>query len=942
MGYYAPSAEEVFRYAFRLDERNRSLTDRFGWSILLVNDGSDTCREFLQEYCVDLCFRTADRIRFVFFSGLPKEEIEGLLGRMSQGQGPASRGMLRGILDLLKGDRGRFRRYDYEEEPWRSLRPEPFVPLRRVEDIQKQLDLECELHTAMPGAGIALQFAQRLGIGRHVPCVLIFTDVGRLRVDIVPIKAMAPSEVYSHLRTWIDAFYELNQQKIDRWRKVEQDIESLCHQAQRSLWELRDWLNARRTAYRSLCAISETIRVLATAEHSAWGSMSAKVDELPWAARAAVKDFSSSLAELETRSANAAVLDEVVHKLKLLRSPEEMFRELTRLCEEVLPPLSLAVPSSVSDVIQAWRHRKAPPSVRDELYIWWRRYGPRRLSPKRFKSLRKNWVSLIGEHGRTIDEECAEMSEAVMSLPIDAEATAGSMTVLDKLAESYGIAPDVRWSEATKQYRKCVESYLWELLSATPQWLKTRLPGTSLRECIPSISDSSDFALDRFLSCSPLLSRAVEEATDELDGQREALAAERLNAFQNDRTVAVEAVERLVTLYRPRESDWRNAAEALLVQLRPLRSRLDAEAYDKAQEARSLSGASIDRNLAQSLHTALDEYDNIVETILYPHESDPIVRSVPIPLAATEAAGVTALVGKTRSIPEELRGRLKEAQSTEKEGLELLPQIASEAAKLTPAGTLCAALCAVLSPARVEIVLAQFVGFDTQERVLGAVRQHRTVELLGQLAFDELLRLATTLRKGNSNPASDASATEDALIEGILSGLGLFIAPLPVHDGRGGQGSEAQRHAAERTMRDEFDVFMAHNSADKAAVIDVGKRLRSAGLNPWIDIEQVPPGRWFQDVIQSIVPRVKAAAIFLGTRGVGRWQALEIRTFISQCVERNVPVIPVLLPGLKEFPDELLFLRELNYVRFERDLDDPNAVERLIWGITGRRVAGIA
>lgn len=86
MGYHAPSAEKVYRYALRLDGERR-LTDRFGWSIILVNDNSRVCREFLWDYCIDLCQRTADRIRFVFFSELPYAGAT----RMLPGRRPALR-----------------------------------------------------------------------------------------------------------------------------------------------------------------------------------------------------------------------------------------------------------------------------------------------------------------------------------------------------------------------------------------------------------------------------------------------------------------------------------------------------------------------------------------------------------------------------------------------------------------------------------------------------------------------------------------------------------------------------------------------------------------------------------------------------------------------------------------------------------------------------------
>lgn len=132
-----------------------------------------------------------------------------------------------------------------------------------------------------------------------------------------------------------------------------------------------------------------------------------------------------------------------------------------------------------------------------------------------------------------------------------------------------------------------------------------------------------------------------------------------------------------------------------------------------------------------------------------------------------------------------------------------------------------------------------------------------------------------------------------------------------------------------------FDVFLAHNTQDKQQVEKIAAALKQRGLNPWLDKEQIRPGQWVQDAIQKAIPEVKAAAICVGPRGLGRWQAVELRTFISQCVERGIPVIPVLLPGVDELPSELVFLKELLLVAFSNGPDDPEALQRLIWGITG-------
>lgn len=135
----------------------------------------------------------------------------------------------------------------------------------------------------------------------------------------------------------------------------------------------------------------------------------------------------------------------------------------------------------------------------------------------------------------------------------------------------------------------------------------------------------------------------------------------------------------------------------------------------------------------------------------------------------------------------------------------------------------------------------------------------------------------------------------------------------------------------------EFDVFLAHKSVDKSLIVKLANALRERGINPWLDKEQIPPGRWFQDVIQAAIPTVKAAAICIGTSGLGQWQHVELRSFISECVERRIPVIPVLLPGVRAIPNELRFLREFNWVEFTKTVNESDALDNLAWGITGRR-----
>lgn len=134
-----------------------------------------------------------------------------------------------------------------------------------------------------------------------------------------------------------------------------------------------------------------------------------------------------------------------------------------------------------------------------------------------------------------------------------------------------------------------------------------------------------------------------------------------------------------------------------------------------------------------------------------------------------------------------------------------------------------------------------------------------------------------------------------------------------------------------------FDVFLAHNSKDKPLIRQIYYRLKARGLNPWLDENEIPPGTKFQDEIQQAISQIKAAAICIGSSDLGRWQALELNAFIAQCVERDIPVIPVLLPGVILIPKSLLFLQQFHAVVFRDGIGDEQALFQLEWGVTQQK-----
>jgi hypothetical protein len=138
-----------------------------------------------------------------------------------------------------------------------------------------------------------------------------------------------------------------------------------------------------------------------------------------------------------------------------------------------------------------------------------------------------------------------------------------------------------------------------------------------------------------------------------------------------------------------------------------------------------------------------------------------------------------------------------------------------------------------------------------------------------------------------------------------------------------------------RNTLDTYQVFICYNSKERDAIRQMNRRLKDSGIRTWMDEEQLPPGRLWQERLEEQIAQIKTAAIFVGETGTGPWQEIEIRAFLQEFVHRRCPVIPVILPECNNVPTLPLFLRQLTWVDFRKH--DPNPFGQLLWGITGRR-----
>jgi CHASE3 domain sensor protein len=136
-----------------------------------------------------------------------------------------------------------------------------------------------------------------------------------------------------------------------------------------------------------------------------------------------------------------------------------------------------------------------------------------------------------------------------------------------------------------------------------------------------------------------------------------------------------------------------------------------------------------------------------------------------------------------------------------------------------------------------------------------------------------------------------------------------------------------------------FDVFLSHNRRDGAVVERIARRLKRAGLEPWLDKWSLTPGGEWQRELGAGLDASVACAVFVGPHELGAWELQELAVALDRAArQQGFRVFPVLLPGVGEpfDPNRLPhFLRARTWVDFRRGCDDERALQDLINAVKG-------
>lgn len=137
-------------------------------------------------------------------------------------------------------------------------------------------------------------------------------------------------------------------------------------------------------------------------------------------------------------------------------------------------------------------------------------------------------------------------------------------------------------------------------------------------------------------------------------------------------------------------------------------------------------------------------------------------------------------------------------------------------------------------------------------------------------------------------------------------------------------------------------VFLSHAGEDAAAVKELAQRMRQAGIDVWLDVDELQPGDEWMRELEVALDGSEAFAVYIGRTGIMRWIGREVRVALDRNTQDpRFRFIPILGPGAdpKALPR---FVAQHQWVDL-RDGDlDPVKIRQLVGSILSRPAAAVS
>lgn len=403
-----------------------------------------------------------------------------------------------------------------------------------------------------------MRFAQRLGIGRFVPCFIMFSDIGTPAVRLLPVGHYTPDQVFSRLRNWIDSFYEVNNAVLTHWADVETAIQEACSRFRAPVYKVDQWKRERAERWQTLQRLSGYLTRLAHASPN--GALLKEMSAdwmLPWEVR---NLMSSCATHLESRERQQVEADEVkgwIEKmLRVSTEPPMILRELSTFRDRHGGNLPESAKALLRDAVHLFTAITSPPAPERQLLEWWRSEYGRPPSRNRYDKHRSSWVGYSkAKHGETavgrvadiLRDEFAVILRTALAQPVSHTPERAASEVLAELGSYLGVGPDdASWEDSVSHYRQVLTDYFMQLKSHAPSWIVEfgTLPSSTLcwGDCIPTVEQRQKIGISNSLDKLPLINTMLKQVTLEWDshvGRAEATRREQQQQALIDLTGAM-------------------------------------------------------------------------------------------------------------------------------------------------------------------------------------------------------------------------------------------------------------------------------------------------------------------------------------------------------------------------------------------------------------------
>lgn len=136
--------------------------------------------------------------------------------------------------------------------------------------------------------------------------------------------------------------------------------------------------------------------------------------------------------------------------------------------------------------------------------------------------------------------------------------------------------------------------------------------------------------------------------------------------------------------------------------------------------------------------------------------------------------------------------------------------------------------------------------------------------------------------------------------------------------------------------RKRFDVFLSHKSVDKPWVIGLKTALEEHGLKVWLDKDEIRPGDSFVDALERGINESRSVVLIVSPEAMeSGWVKEEYHRALALTKDKNTPL--QLIPVILRNADMPGFLSNRNHVDFREETAFDENLQRLIYGITGKK-----